>query len=184
MVGLARRSLGGDLEARNQLLIELRPLVTRTVRLIVGAGAAQAEDAAQDALVDIARGIGTLKEPKAVTAWSMRVATRRALKTAKKLRLIQRRLVYLEPPAAVAEDDGHLYDLKRAFDSLPPRMRAVAVLRLFAELSERDTATALGCSTGAVKSQLHLARQRLTAELSDRPRQKSVEKGGSDERVT
>lgn len=180
MVGLARRSLDGDVEARNQLLVELRPLVTRTVRLIVGAGAPHAEDAAQDALVDIAKGIGTLKEPQAVTAWSMRVATRRALKTTKRRRLIQRRLVYAEPPAA-AESDGHLYDLKRAFDSLPPRMRAVAVLRLFAELSERETAAILGCSTGAVKSQLHLARRRLAAELSDRPRQKSVEKGGSDD---
>jgi RNA polymerase sigma factor (sigma-70 family) len=81
--------------------------------------------------------------------------------------MIQRRLLYKDPPAAFEEDGDRLIELKRAFDTLPPKMRAVAVLRLFSGLSESDTAAALGCSVGAVKSQLHLARRRLAIELSD-----------------
>ncbi len=40
-----------------------------------------------------------------------------------------------------------------ALGALPPRMRAVLVLRFFDDLSERDTATALRCGVGTVKSQ-------------------------------
>lgn len=44
-------------------------------------------------------------------------------------------------------------EVVRALGELPDRMRAVIVLRFFDDLSETDTATALGCSTGTVKSQ-------------------------------
>jgi RNA polymerase sigma-70 factor, ECF subfamily len=41
----------------------------------------------------------------------------------------------------------------QAVGRLPPRQRAVVVLRYFDDLSEADTADALGCSIGTVKSQ-------------------------------
>lgn len=50
---------------------------------------------------------------------------------------------------------------------LPPRMRAVLVLRYFEDLSETDVADALGCSVGTVKSQASRGLQRLRAELTD-----------------
>jgi RNA polymerase sigma factor (sigma-70 family) len=42
--------------------------------------------------------------------------------------------------------------LAKAIASLPPRQRAVIVLRYFADLSEAQTAAVMGCSVGAVKS--------------------------------
>jgi RNA polymerase sigma-70 factor (sigma-E family) len=53
--------------------------------------------------------------------------------------------------------------LERALDRLPPRQRAVIVLRFFDDLTEAATATALGCSVGTVKSQTHDALARLRA---------------------
>ncbi len=57
-------------------------------------------------------------------------------------------------------------ELKDAFDALPPRQRATAVLRLYVGLTEQETADALGCSVGTVKHQLHDARQALAAHLT------------------
>jgi len=42
--------------------------------------------------------------------------------------------------------------LRRALDRLPARQRAAVVLRFYQDLSEQDTAHALGCSVGTVKS--------------------------------
>ena len=45
----------------------------------------------------------------------------------------------------------------RALGDLPPRQRAVVVLRFYEDLTERDIAEALGCAVGTVKSQLSRA---------------------------
>ena len=44
---------------QSALLAELQPVVVRTVRLIVGAGSGVAEDAAQDALIELAQAFGS-----------------------------------------------------------------------------------------------------------------------------
>ncbi len=51
--------------------------------------------------------------------------------------------------------------LDRALAALTPRQRATVVLRYYEDLSERETADALGVSVGTVKSQAHLALRRL-----------------------
>jgi RNA polymerase sigma-70 factor (sigma-E family) len=55
--------------------------------------------------------------------------------------------------------------LARALAVLPPRQRAVIVLRYYAGFSEAEIAETLGCATGTVKSQASKALQRLRAEL-------------------
>lgn len=49
---------------------------------------------------------------------------------------------------------------------LPPRRRAVLVLRYFCDLSVEQTADALGCSAGTVKSQTARALDVLRAQLA------------------
>jgi RNA polymerase sigma-70 factor (sigma-E family) len=64
--------------------------------------------------------------------------------------------------AGVARED---IDLRLALDGalqqLTPHQRAVVVLRFYDDLTERQTADALGCSVGTVKSQAHRALARL-----------------------
>jgi RNA polymerase sigma-70 factor (sigma-E family) len=51
--------------------------------------------------------------------------------------------------------------VRSALDELPRRQRAVIVLRYFEDLTEAQTAAALGCSVGTVKSQASKALARL-----------------------
>jgi len=167
-VSLAGRAHAGDSAALDELLGELRPLVVQTARLIVGSGSWAAEDAAQEALLDISRDIGKLRDPAAVRTWALRIATHRALKVARRERLLRvGSTPCVEELQASAPSEGREAALKHAFDCLPPRLRTTAVLRLQSGLSEEETAEALGCSVGAVKSNLHDARKRLTQWLTE-----------------
>ena len=129
--------------------------MVRTVRLIVGSGSPAAEDAAQDALLDIARGIRGLRDPEAVRGWAFRVATLRAYKAARRERvLFLHRSPAITEELAIHQPDSEAATLKDAFDRLPPRMRAVGVLRLYAGLLRG------GIRQGA---RLHRGRGQVTA---------------------
>jgi RNA polymerase sigma-70 factor (sigma-E family) len=82
------------------------------------------------------------------------------------------RLVAQAPDTATRPDDpAARVDLRAALLRLPKRQRAVVVLRFLSDLSVEDTAQALGCSVGTVKSQTseglaklrHLLRDELIA---------------------
>ena len=73
-------------------------------------------------------------------------------------------------PERVAEADPstpRTEALNQALSDLPPRMRAAVVYRYFHDLSVADTADALSCSQGTVKSQTARALDRLRAVLGD-----------------
>jgi len=70
-----------------------------------------------------------------------------------------------ELPEQLSSDPYQEIDLResvrRVLLTLPARQRAVVVLRYFEDLSEAETAAALGCSVGAVKSHSSRALARL-----------------------
>jgi RNA polymerase sigma-70 factor (sigma-E family) len=81
------------------------------------------------------------------------------------------------PQAALPEQPGKdltgqadLRDaVRRALAVLPPRQRAVLVLRYYEDWTEAQTAAALGCSVGTVKSQAHraIARLRMDPQIAE-----------------
>jgi RNA polymerase sigma-70 factor (sigma-E family) len=66
------------------------------------------------------------------------------------------------------EYDGVSAALWTAVRSLPERQRAVVVLRYYEQLSEQETADALGVTVGTVKSQASRALGTLRTHLGDR----------------
>lgn len=74
------------------------------------------------------------------------------------------------PDRAVGDRAGEV-DLRLALEqallALPPRKRAVLVLRYFEDLPEGEVAQILGCSVGTVRSQTHKALARLRELVPD-----------------
>jgi RNA polymerase sigma-70 factor (sigma-E family) len=85
----------------------------------------------------------------------------------------RRRPSYFERPVEAVADPVDIgaadTDLRllvvQALAQLPRRQRATVVLRYFEDLSEAQTAEALGCSVGTVKSQTAKALRTLRAHL-------------------
>lgn len=67
------------------------------------------------------------------------------------------------PERAYSSEDSTVVRLivRQALMRLPPRQRAVIVLRFYEDRTERETAELLDCSIGTVKSQTHHALARL-----------------------
>ena len=72
------------------------------------------------------------------------------------------------PDPARADREAHT-DVMALLAELPPRRRAVLVLRYFCDLSVEQTAAALGVTEGTVKSQAARALDTLRARLVDVP---------------
>ncbi|MFI5894835.1 SigE family RNA polymerase sigma factor [Actinoplanes sp. NPDC051513] len=71
------------------------------------------------------------------------------------------------PGGPLPADDDQSDGLRAALRELPPKMRAALVFRYFYDLDVADTADALGCTEGTVKSQTARALDRLRGVLAE-----------------
>jgi RNA polymerase sigma-70 factor (sigma-E family) len=142
--------------------------LVRTAHMIVW-DLKDAEDLVQDCLFKVARRwsrVGAMDDP---LAYTRRVLVHLALRQAGR-RARRRAELEATPAQEVADAAAALVGLEtreellEALSQLPPRQRAAIVLRYFLDLSEAETARALGCSVGTVKSNTSkgLARLRQT----------------------
>ncbi|RKN46378.1 SigE family RNA polymerase sigma factor [Micromonospora endolithica] len=119
----------------------------------------QAEDLLQDALLKLALRWPTVRDGDPA-AYVRSILYRDAISWWRRRR---REWLSASPPERAGQEaDGTLrLALHRALAGLPPRQRAVLVLRYFEDLTETATAEALGVTVGTVKSQSHAALRRL-----------------------
>ena len=136
---------------------------------------ALAEDLVQDAFVRLAGRLVHLRDPGAFQAYLRRTVVnlshshfrRRRVERAYLER--ERSSAWLAPqwPDRPLEDRE---DLWRALGRLSGRQRAALVLRFYEDLTERQTAKALGCAIGTVKSLVFRGLQALREEIGDEER--------------
>jgi RNA polymerase sigma-70 factor (ECF subfamily) len=162
LVALAQR---GDVLAMSRLLDSLAPWLAR----ICGSIALEhADDAAQEALVQVMRDLRTLREPAALRGWARRIAVRESVRHARRDRQDGRRAGATEIGAlcAPAHDPGLASDVRAVLARLAPEQRAILVLRDLEGLSEDEAAEQLGVARGTVKSRLFRAREAFAKRWS------------------
>jgi RNA polymerase sigma-70 factor (sigma-E family) len=129
--------------------------LVRGATLLTG-DAATAQDLVQTALMKTWSRWPTVMRQDAPEAYVRRVMVSTFL-TWRRRRWHGEQPVAILPELADARDEFAVADFRRvvvaALAALPPRQRAVLVLRFFDDLTEAQTADAMGCSVGTVKSQ-------------------------------
>ena len=130
----------------------------RTAYLMTG-NHADAEDVVQTALVKVYAGWSKVVATDAPDAYVRRILTNTFLSSRRPLRVTRE----MATTPTGSEDRLSIWP---HVASLPPKQRAVVVLRYYEDLSEQQIADALGCSTGTVKSNASLALKSLRARMT------------------
>ena len=140
----------------------------------------RADDLAQTAFVTLHRKWSSIRDPGAVDAYLRRVLVRAMIDETRRPWRRERTVAQAPEPAggsAGGGSGGHAdavltrHALVEALREVPPRQRAVLVLRFMEGLDVAGTAAALGCREGTVKSQtahgLAALREVLGSALDD-----------------
>ena len=171
---LVERARHGDLEAWETLVRTYQGIAFRTAFLLAG-NAADAEEAAQDGFVKAHRALGRFRRGAALKPWLLHIvaneARNRRRSAGRRERLVLRAVDEVHPGDAVPSPEAALLareDQERlltAVERLPDGHRDVIACRYFLDLSEEETAAALGLRRGTVKSRLARALARLRENL-------------------
>lgn len=142
----------------------------RAAFLIVG-DAQLAQDLVQEALTKTYVAWPRLRDPRNAEAYCRKAITTTAISW------FRRKGWHNERPTGRLPDDGRIPGHESRFAEhdaiwtallgLPPRQRAALVLRYYEDLTEAQTAEALGCAVGTVKSQVSAALAKLRDALGD-----------------
>ncbi len=173
---LVAAAQAGDRRALDDLLRRHYDRVHAVCRRIAGSSR-DADDAAQEAMISIVRGLPRFDGRAQFSTWVYRIATNAALD---ELRRRKRR-----PGLVLVDDEGQAPDavdplaerlveasvdrlsIDAALDDLPEDFRVAVVLRDVADLDYAEIAVALDVPVGTVKSRIARGRSQLAAALGN-----------------
>jgi RNA polymerase sigma-70 factor, ECF subfamily len=172
---LARAAADGDRRALELLLHRHADRIHAICRRVL-AHHDDALDAAQEAMIAVARGITRFDGRSQFTTWLYRVATNAALDEARRRNRRPRPVETLPEPRSGVDRTNAIVDqivVDDAMASLPPDFRAAVALRDLAGLDYADIASVLGIPPGTVRSRIARGRaalaDRLVGTTTDRP---------------
>ena len=171
---LVARARRGDAAAYAELVHAHESIAFRTAWLITGS-AAEAEEAAQDGFLKAHRALRRFREGAPFRPWLLAIVANEARnrrRSAGRRAALGLRLAAQEPsgdaapsPEAALVSSERRAELLEALERLREEERLVIACRFFLDLSEAETAAALGVRRGTVKSRLSRALGRLREEL-------------------
>jgi RNA polymerase sigma-70 factor (ECF subfamily) len=174
---LIERAKRGDGDAYEALLRLHQDAAFRTAYVIAGS-AADAEEVTQDAFLKAYRALGRFRRGSPFRPWLLSIvaneARNRRRGAGRREHLATRAAAALPPAedvpspelAAVAADDRR--ELLAAIARLRDEDRVAILGRYFLGLTDAEAAAVLGVRTGAVKTRVWRALERLRAELGER----------------
>jgi RNA polymerase sigma-70 factor, ECF subfamily len=173
---LVERAKRGDLRAWETIVRGYQGIAFRTAYLLSGS-AADAEEAAQDGFVKAYRALGRFRRGAPLKPWLLRIvaneARNRRRSAGRREALTLRAAAENRPGDAVPSPEAALLAgedrtrLLAAVNALSEEHRLAIACRYFLDLSEEETAAALGVRRGTVKSRLARALERLREELGE-----------------
>jgi RNA polymerase sigma-70 factor (ECF subfamily) len=179
---LIRRAQQGDSEAFATLFHSHKTRIYSLCFRMTN-NAAEAEDLAQDAFLQVFRKLSTFRGDSALSTWLYRIAVNTVLMHFRRKTPCR---ISLDEPIRSQDDsksvrreygtrDGRLDSavtrvaLTRAISELPEGYRAIFLLHEVDGYQHREIAKLLGCSVGNSKSQLHKAKLKIRDFLSQVP---------------
>jgi RNA polymerase sigma factor (sigma-70 family) len=168
---LIERAKKGDAASYGRLVRRYQSVAFRAAYLVTG-DAGEAEEAIQEAFVNAYRALGRFRPGAPFKPWLLKIVTNEARKrnrTSRQrtgLELVLSEDSSLREQAEISAEERFLVaekcaELLKAVEGLREEDRLVIACRYFLELSEAETAEALDCARGTVKSRLSRAIERL-----------------------
>jgi RNA polymerase sigma-70 factor (ECF subfamily) len=157
---LMARVAAGDERAFAELIGRTKALVTSVIGRYIG-HARETEDLAQEVYLRVWEARGRYLPTARFSTWIGTIAARLCLNEREKLK--RRETQELPEIAAPGAEPGAEESdvVRRAVLDLPDAQRMAIVLRYFGEMSDRETAEALGLTLSAAQALLFRARRRL-----------------------
>lgn len=165
-IGLMRLVAAHDRRAQRVLAHRLAPRVKRlTLRLL--ADAADADDAAQQSLLEILSSAGSYREIASIERWADRITVRTALRLARERRRRQSvfgQLVDLEglrAPKQARPAEGIARGIDEYLEQIPHARREVLVLKHALGYTTEEISELVSAPVGTVKDRLVAGRKQL-----------------------
>jgi RNA polymerase sigma-70 factor (ECF subfamily) len=165
---LVRRTLAGDQEAFATLVEKYKDPVFNVAYRMLG-NASEAEDVAQEAFVRAYTQLRTYKDSHRFSTWLLSITSHLAIDQLRRRRFLAlplENVPFLEwiadvgvgPEQAALEGEAS-DEMQRILATLPPKYRAVLVLRYWNDRSYEEIASMLHLTPALVKARLHRARE-------------------------
>jgi RNA polymerase sigma-70 factor, ECF subfamily len=165
---LVRRTLAGDQEAFSNLVEKYKDPVFNVAYRMLG-NASEAEDVAQEAFVRAYTQLRTYKDSHRFSTWLLSITSHLAIDQLRRRRFLAlplENVPFLEwiadagvgPEQAALEGEAS-DEMQRILSMLPPKYRAVLVLRYWNDFSYEEIAGMLHLTPALVKARLHRARE-------------------------
>jgi RNA polymerase sigma-70 factor (ECF subfamily) len=168
---LVRHYRAGDAQAFDALVRRFQDRVFRLASVWLY-DEQYAADATQEVFLRSHRGLRRFRFRAGVFTWLYRTTRnvchefnrRRSTSPVRENTVEEFAAAYTEPDSSAIRSET-IGQLRTLVAELPPRQREVVILRVFEDLSVRQTAQAMGCREGTVKALLHRASNALRENL-------------------